>query len=190
MPTNDSSTIKNLLTIFVCAGASTTINLTIPMKHILNSLGIFGPAGGMILFGGFIFVLWVTLAHLTTGCKKLSGVSTAILTPAFCMLVSPWYGVVDPPWFGIYGIIAFLIMGLMIEFSCKSKLSFARLGIGGGVANLLCLTVTWLAIGFHAHIWPSVRFLPFYLAIAFMSGAVGAVIPLMLIEKTRKHETL
>ncbi len=190
MPTNDSSTIKNLLTIFVCAGAGTTINLTIPMKHILNSLGIFGPAGGMILFGGFIFVLWVTLAHLTTGCKKLSGVSTAILIPAFCMLVSPWYGVVDPPWFGIYGIIAFLIMGLMIEFSCKSKLSFARLGIGGGVANLLCLTVTWLAIGFHAHVWPSVRFLPLYLAIAFMSGAVGAVIPLMLTEKTRKHETL
>ena len=190
MSTSDSSTIKNLLTIFVCASASATINLSIPMKHILNSLGIFGPAGGMTLFGGFIFVLWVTLAHLTTGCKRLSGISTAILIPAFCMLVSPWYGVVDPPWFGIYGVIAFLIMGLIIEISCKPKLSFVRLGIGGGVANLLCLTVTWLAIGFHAHVWPSTHILPLYLAAAFMSGAVGALIPLMLTEKTGKHETL
>ena len=185
MPTNDSSTIKNLLTIFVCAGVSATINLSIPMRPILNSLGIFGPAGGMILFGGFIFVLWVTLAHLITGCKKLSGVSTAILIPAFCMLVSPWYGVVDPPWFGVYGVIAFLVMGLMIEFSCKPKLSFARLGIGGGIANLSCLTVTWLAIGFYTHVWPSTRFLPLYLAIAFMSGVVGAVIVLVLTEKTK-----
>ncbi len=186
MSTNDSSTIKNLLTIFVCAGVSVTINLTIPMKHILNSLGIFGPAGGIILFGGFIFVLWITLAYLTTGCKRLSGVSTAILIPAFCMLVSPWYGIVDPSWLGIYGIIAFLVMGLIIEISCKPKLSFASLGGGGGVANLSCLTVTWLAIGFHVHIWPSTNFLPLYLVIAFVSGTVGALIPLILTEKIKK----
>ncbi|RLI24630.1 MAG: hypothetical protein DRO52_05285 [Candidatus Hecatellales archaeon] len=178
-------TLKGFAVILISAIISVTINLNIPVKIFLTGLGVSGPAGGMIFFGGIIFTLWITLAHLATDCRRYSGVFTAILIPAFCMLFSPWYGVVDPPWFGIYGLAAFLAEGVIIEMACRAGLGYARMAVGGGIANLACLLITWLAIGFHTGNWPSAGLLPFYLAAALASGAAGALIALIIVGRVK-----
>ena len=175
--------VKEMTVIFISALASAMININIPMKEILNSLGIIGPAGGMIFFGGLIFVLWVSLAHLVTGGKSFSGISTAILIVAFCLLVSPWYGIGDPPWFGAYGVMAFLVMGSIIEASYKAKQSYISLAIGGGLGNLTCLLITWIAIGSHTGIWPPQNMVPAYLASAFISGVIGSTVASIIVAK-------
>ena len=110
----DYFNLKDVAAIFLLAIISTAINIIIPMRTVLNNMGIRGPAGGMVFFGGFIFILWISLAPLITK-KSFSAVATSVLIPAFCLLISPWYGIVNPPWFGIYGIITFLVVGVIIE---------------------------------------------------------------------------
>ena len=184
MENRQGLTLKSFAVILISAVISATINLNFPVKTFLTGLGISGPAGGMIFFGGIIFTLWIALAHLATDCKKFSGVFTAILIPAFCMLFSPWYGVTDPPWFGIYGLAAFLAAGVIIEAACQTGLGYTKMAVGGGTANLACLLVTWLAIGFHTGAWPSAGLVPFYVVAALISGATGALIALALVKRT------
>lgn len=177
--------VGDLAVILISALVSAIINLQIPMKDVLNDLGIQGPAGGMALFGGLIFLLWISLAHLATGGKRFSGIATAILIVAFCLLASPWYGVVDPPWFGVYGVIAFLVTGSIIEASYKVKQSNTSLAIGGGLGNLTCLLITWIAIGSHTGVWLPQNMIPAYLVSAFLSGVVGSVIASIIVAELK-----
>ena len=167
--------LKDIAVIFLLAIISAAINIVIPMKTILNNIGIEGPAGGMVFFGGFIFILWISLAPLITK-KNFSAVATSVLIPAFCLPISPWYGIVDPPWFGIYGIITFLIVGLIIEVFFRLKGDSLGFSIGGGLANFVCVITTWTAIGLHTNVWPLKENLPIYLIVAFISGVLGSLI--------------
>lgn len=179
--------IRDFAVILLLALISATINIILPMKTILNNIGIQGPAGGMIFFGGFIFILWISLAPSITG-RPSSAVATSVLIPAFCLLVSPWYGIVEPSWFGIYGIIAFLITGLIIEMFFKLKSNFFSFSLGGGLANLACVLITWTAIGFHTGIWPSQEKFHLYLIMAFISGCAGSSIAKALAIFIRKEK--
>ena len=167
---------------FSLAFVSALINMGIPLKEILGMLGVPGPAGGMMLLGGVIFTFWITLAYLLSGCRKFVGITTAVLIPSFCLLFSPWYGVVDPPWFGIYGIVAFLAAGAVIEVfgNLGGSKSFA---VGGGLSNLTCLLITWLAIGIHTGTWVPQTFMPISLVLAFTSGAFGSLLAWLMVKK-------
>ena len=179
--------LKDIAVIFLLAIISAAINTVIPMKTILNNMGIEGPAGGMVFFGGFIFILWISLAPLITK-KNFSAVATSVLIPAFCLPISPWYGIIDPPWFGIYGIITFLIVGLIIEVFFRLKGDFLGFSMGGGLANFVCVITTWTAIGLHTNKWPIEENLPIYLIVAFVSGALGSLIAEVFVSFIRKEK--
>jgi hypothetical protein len=136
--------------IILLAVASTMINTYLPVASITDHLGIPGPAAGMALFGGVIFVLWVALAPQITR-KKYSGIITSVLIASLCLLIRPWYGVESPVWFSIYGVAALLCLGVIIELTVFRSLWLSV--VGGGLGNLACLAITWLAIGFHTSIW-------------------------------------
>ena len=160
-------------TIIILALASALINAYLPIKSITEYFGIPGPAAGMALFGGVIFVLWIGLARLITG-KKYSGIITSVLVASFCLLIQPWYGVVEPAWFSIYAIAALLGMGVIIELTGARSSWLAILG--GGLGNLSCLVITWLAIGGHTGIWVAAGVAPFLILGAIVSGSVGVLL--------------
>ena len=160
-------------TIIILALASALINAYLPIKSITEYFGIPGPAAGMALFGGVIFVLWIGLACQITR-KKYSGIITSVLIASVCLLIHPWYGVVEPAWFSIYAIAALLCMGVIIELT-ESKSSWLAI-LGGGLGNLSCLVITWLAIGFHTSVWIPAEFAPFLILAAIVSGGIGVLL--------------
>ena len=135
--------------------------------------GIPGPAAGMALFGGVIFVLWIGLAYRITQ-KKYSGIITSVFIASVCLLIQPWYGVIEPAWFSIYAIAALLGIGVIIELT-GSRSSWLAI-LGGGLGNLSCLVITWLAIGGHTGIWVSAGVAPFLILGAIVSGSVGVLL--------------
>ena len=159
-------------TIIVSAGlVSALINTYLPIKSTTEHFGIPGPAAGMALLGGFIFVLWISLAHLLT--KKYGSIITSILIAAICLFIHPWYGIVEPSWFSLYGIAGLGCMGAIIELTSRS---YWRGAVGGGLGNLCCLVITWLAIEFHTDIWVPKEFAPFLVLGAIASGCIGALL--------------
>jgi hypothetical protein len=57
-------TLREWAIIVSLALVGALINAYMPIRSITEHLGIPGPAAGMALFGGFIFVLWISLASL------------------------------------------------------------------------------------------------------------------------------
>ena len=165
--------IYELSLLLLFALASAILNTYLPIKTFSQWLGIPGPAAGMAFLGGFIFVFWVALAYGIIK-KRYAGIITALFIAAFCLLIHPWYEIVSPPWFGIYGVIALLSMGIFVELiGSKSKF---RAATGGGLGNLACLILTWLAIGFQVGVWVPQKFAPVLMLAAFVSGCIGALI--------------
>lgn len=165
--------LVELAIIIGLALASALINSYLPVKGITEYFGIPGPAAGMALFGGVIFVLWIGLACRITR-KKYSGIITSVFIASICLLIQPWYGVVEPAWFSIYAIVALVCMGVIIELT-ESRSSWLAI-LGGGLGNLSCLVVTWLAIGFHTGVWIPSEFALFLILAAIVSGSVGVLL--------------
>jgi hypothetical protein len=163
-------TLREWAIIVLLAVASALMNGYLPIKSITEDRGIPGPAAGMALFGGIIFVFWVSLAHQLSG-RRSSGIITSVLAASFCLFIRPWYGVVEPAWFGVYGIVALVCLGVIIELTAFRSLWLMTLG--GGLGNLACLAVTWLAIGFHTGSWIPPSFAPLLIFGALVSGGVG-----------------
>jgi len=149
----------------VLSSTSALINGYLPIKSIAQTLGIPGPASGIALLGGIIFVFWIALAYKIIR-KKYTAIVTALLIAAFCLLMRPWYGIITPEWFGIYAVIALLSMGISIEL-------IKRRFINGGLGNVLCLIITWIAIGIHTGIWAEPIFATAMIIIGFISGCAG-----------------
>ncbi|ADC68994.1 conserved hypothetical protein [Methanocaldococcus sp. FS406-22] len=78
-----------------------------------NLFHIRAPFLGMVLFGGFYYIIWIVIAKEV--CGKYYGVMVATLIACFALLASPWFGVSNPPWFGVVGLISFIIMGYLTE---------------------------------------------------------------------------
>ena len=159
--------------IIILALASALINTYLPIKSITEYFGIPGPAAGMALFGGVIFVLWISLAYRITR-KKYSAIITSVFIAFICLLIHPWYGITEPAWFSIYALAALLGVGVIIELT-ESRPSWLAI-LGGGLGNLSCLAITWLAIGFHTGIWIPTGAAPFLILGAIVSGSVGVLL--------------
>jgi|LGOV01.1.fsa_nt_gb hypothetical protein len=175
-------TLSEWVIIVLLALASALINTYVPIKDIVEYFGIPGPAAGMALFGGFIFVLWISLACRIIK-KKSSGIITSVFIVSFCLLIHPWYGIVSPIWFSIYGIAGLLGMGILIELT-DSKSSWLAI-FGGGLANLICLVITWLAIGIHTDTWIPLEFGLILMLAALISGGVGILLAYGISEKLK-----
>jgi len=174
--------------IALCAFASALLNTYLPIKAFTEYLGIPGPAAGMALLGGFIFVFWVTLAHAIIK-KKYAGITTSLLIASFCLLIAPWYGIISPPWFGVYGVIALLSIGIFVELTASESKSKFRGVTGGGLGNLACLWLTWIAIGVHAGVWVPPKYAPILILSAFISGSIGSLIALWITKAKRTFLT-
>lgn len=158
-------TVQELAVMVVLATSSALVNGYLPIKSITRTFSIPGPAAGMALLGGVIFVFWVALAYKIIH-KKYTAIVTALLVASFCLLMHPWYGVIVPGWFGVYAVIALSSMGVSIEL-VKSKF------INGGLGNSLCLIITWVALGVHTGIWVEPVSALFMVVLGFVSGCVG-----------------
>lgn len=156
-----------LILIFGLCGA--LMNSFIPLRDLLKGINMTGPTKGMVLFGGFFFVMWVYLGRSVTG-KRHAGLATAILLISFCLFLSPWYGVTSPSWFSLYGLFALVALGIWVEL-LYGKWDW----LGGGLGNLFCLGITWLAFGFHRHIWADAKRAALPLVVAFISGILGVL---------------
>lgn len=165
-------TLREWAIIVSLALASALINTYLPIKSITAHFGIPGPAAGMALLGGVIFVLWISLAHQITR-KRYSGIITSVFIAAICLFIHPWYGVMEPSWFSLYGIIGLGCMGMIIELMSRS---YWRIVVGGGLGNLCCLVITWLAIGFHTSTWVPKEWAPWLILGAIISGGIGVLI--------------
>lgn len=166
-------TLSEWIIIVLFALVSALINTFVPIKNIVEYFCIPGPAAGMALFGGIIFVLWISLACRIIK-KKSSGIITSVFIASFCLLIHPWYGIVSPMWFSIYGIVGLLSMGILIEFTDSRSFWLAMLG--GGLGNVTCLVITWLAIGIHTDTWIPLEFGLLLITAALISGSVGVLL--------------
>lgn len=166
-------TVSEWIIIVLLALVSALINTFVPIKNIVEYFGILVPAAGMALFGGFIFVLWISLACRLIK-KKYSGIITSVFIASFCLLIYPWYGVVSPMWFSIYGIVGLLSMGILIELTYSRSPWLAILG--GGLGNLTCLVITWVAIGIHTDTWIPLDFGLILMFAALISGSAGILL--------------
>lgn len=165
--------LREWVIIIALAPASALVHTLIPWKSMTDSLGIPGPAAGIALFGGVIFVLWICLARRLTG-KEYSAIVASVLIAAICLLIDPWYGITSPAWFSIYGILALLSTGIIIELT-QSRPFWVGV-VGGGLGNLSCLIITWLAIGFQVDIWVPLWVIPLLVVGAIVSGGVGVLL--------------
>ena len=177
--------VYELSLVLLFALASAMLNTYLPIKAFTQWLGVPGPAAGMAFLGGFIFVFWVALAYVIIK-KRYAGIVTSLLIASFCIIITPWYGIVSPIWFGIYAIVALLSMGIIVELmasASKSK-SKSRVGsvtvTGGGLGNVACLGITWIAIGVHAGVWIPSKWAPILILGAFVSGCVGSLMAYFL----------
>ena len=168
--------VYELGTIALFALGSALLNTYLPIKAFTQWLGVPGPAAGMALLGGFIFVFWVALAHAIIK-KKYAGIVTSLLIASFCLLIAPWYGIVSPIWFGVYAIVALLSMGIFVELTASESASKSKFRsvTGGGLGNVACLGITWVAIGVHAGAWAPPKYVPIIILAAFVSGCVGSL---------------
>ena len=179
--------VYELGTIALFALGSALLNTYLPIKAFTQWLGIPGPAAGMALLGGFIFVFWVALAQAMIR-KRYAGIVTALLTASFCLLIAPWYGIVSPIWFGVYGVIALLSMGIFVELTASESKSKFRGVTGGGLGNVACLGITWIAIGVHAGAWAPPKYVPILILAAFVSGCVGSLMAYWITKEKAKRK--
>ena len=178
--------VYELGTIALFALGSALLNTYLPIKAFTQWLGIPGPAAGMALLGGFIFVFWVALAHAIIK-KRYAGVVTALLIASFCLLIAPWYGIVSPIWFGVYAIVALLSMAVFVELTASESNSKFRSVTGGGLGNVACLGITWVAIGVHAGVWAPPKYVPILILAAFVSGCVGSLMAYWITKEKAKR---
>ncbi len=167
--------------IIVMSSISVLINLCIPIKSITQDLNIPGPAAGTAAFGGLSNVAWVCLSRDLIN-KRGSGLVTALITISLLLLSGPWYNIEIPSYFSVYGVIAFGVLGLCIE-TFRGRLRL----LGGGLANLSCLVVTYLAIGLYFSVWPPLDFIPVLGLLAFTSGLIGPVLSSEIVKLLRNR---
>jgi len=168
--------VYELSLMLLFALASAMLNTYLPIKAFTQWLGVPGPAAGMAFLGGFIFVFWVALAYGIIR-KRYAGIVTALLIASFCLLIAPWYGIVSPIWFGVYAIVALLSMAIFVELTAPESASKSKFRsvTGGGLGNVACLGITWVAIGVHAGAWAPPKYVPSLILAAFVSGCVGSL---------------
>ena len=177
--------VYELSLILLFALASAMLNTYLPIKAFTQWLGVPGPAAGMAFLGGFIFVFWVALAYVIIK-KRYAGIVTSLLIASFCIIITPWYGIVSPIWFGIYAIVALLSMGSIVELMASASKSKSKSRVesvtvtGGGLGNVACLGITWIAIGVHAGVWIPSKWAPILILGAFVSGCVGSLMAYFL----------
>jgi len=143
-----------------------------PARALSAALGITEvPFLGIALLGGFTLIFWVSTAYTIAG--KSYGIITAVLAAAFCLFSGPWFGISEPVWYGVYGLTSYFLAGLLTE------------RLNGGLGNLVCLSVNWLALGFHHNIWPPPTLAIVFLVTSFASGLVGDKLARMVWGKLR-----
>ncbi len=145
---------------FLFAGISVGLSIALPSGSLARYLHISSiPCLGLGILSGPLYVLWISLAYRM--CGRWYGVTTAVLISSFLLLSGPWYGITNPSWFGVYGLISFIVLGLVTE------------RINGGVASVGCLAINWLALWAHKAILPNPIHIALLVLVAtFLSGFI------------------
>ncbi len=141
----------------------------INLKPLLDTIiPLNAPFKCISVLGGFLIVFWVALAYKL--CGKGYGIMTALLAISFCLLVSPWFGVINPYWFSAIGFISFLVLGILVEH------------VNGGVANLACTTINWMGVLISGIVKFHLVDFAILGMIAFLSGYAGDLVATLIIK--------
>ena len=156
----------------IFAAISMWLSILLPSGTLARLLHVTTiPCLGLGLLAGPLYVLWISLAYRI--CGPWHGVITSIFTSSLMLLSGPWYGVTDPSWFGLYGLISFIMLGLLTE------------RVNGGLASMICLIINWLGLGIHTGIWPKpLHITCLVLVITFFSGLVFDKLASIIAGKT------
>ncbi len=139
---------------FLMAVISYLLNLAMP-SHVLDVLKV--PFAAWALYSGFINITWVSLARNSLG--RGYGVIVSLITAGLLLMRGEWFGI-PYTWFCAAGISSFIAMGALTEL------------VNGGVGNLACLAINWVALGLGFNAWPS----PYVALIApatYLTGYLG-----------------
>ncbi len=150
--------VYELVGIFTIAFLSYMLSYLIPSGSVGRVLGINVPCLGLALFGGIIYVFWISLAKEVFG--KWRGVIVSALTVSFLLISEPWYGVTTPYYFGIFGFISFIAMGLLTEI------------LNGGFGIVSCVLINWFAFVFFKGISLSASVATALIVVSFIVGYV------------------
>jgi len=141
-------------------------------------------------------VLWICLGYHIIG-KKYSALVTSVFVGSVSWIVNPGHSIVEMDFIilgHVVNIVRFagiFIVGVIIELTIRRKFWFGI--IGGGLANLACVEISWLAFGSNALLLDKVllaiaKGAPFVIPYAVISGAAGVllsygVLPLIRIAR-------
>ncbi len=148
--------IYELVGIISLAFLGYMLSYLIPSGSVRKVLGIEAPCLGLALFGGVIYVFWISLAKEVFG--KWRGVIVSALTVSFLLISEPWYGVTTPYYFGIFGFLSFLAMGFLTEV------------LNGGFGIVSCVLINWFAFVFFKGVSLSPSTAVVLIAISFVVG--------------------
>lgn len=151
--------VYKLVGIFSIAFLSYMLSYFVPSGSVGKVLGIHAPCLGLAIFGGLIYVFWISLAREVFG--RWSGVVVSVLTVSFILMSEPWYGVTSPYYFGIFGFLSFLSMGILTEFW------------NGGLGMASCVLINWFAFAYFKGLYTNPLMATSLLAIAFVVGYIS-----------------
>ncbi len=160
----------NLGATFMFSSASYFLNLAIPARSLAFT-GV--PFAAWSILSGFTNVFWVSLAHKLLG--KGYGVLTAVIASSLILLQGSWFGISYPPWYGAYGVLSYVVMGVLTEF------------VNGGLGNLACAVINWVALGITFGVWPSYSVVIIASA-TYVTGWLGSKLGGLVISKLLKLE--
>jgi len=158
-----SGRIPEPLKVVLCivfAYLSFLLTMYIDVKPILDAVFPFKvPFKILPVLGGFWYVFWISLAYRIAG--RWYGLITAVMIVSFCLIASPWFGIVKVSWFSVVGLISFIALGILTEL------------VNGGVANVVCVGINWLGYYIAIHRYISPIGCVVMLVLAFLSGLAG-----------------
>ncbi len=155
-----SRALVRVLTMFVLAYSSYLSISYANLKPLLDRyLPLQLPFKSIAVVGGLMYVVWICLAYRL--CGSGFGVATALVTASLCLATSPWFGVLNPWWFSAFGVLSFLVAGILCE------------KVNGAAANACFALTNWIAAYAYRVAPISLPHAVLGLAIAIASGALG-----------------
>jgi hypothetical protein len=138
----------------------------------------------IILFGGITFVFWIYLGHHIIG-KKYTALVTSIFIGSVSWIVNPGHTIfpmgytITSHTINITRFAGIFIMGVIIELTIRRRFWLGI--IGGGLGNLACVEITWLAFGSKTLLLDKpllviINGAPFIIPCAVISGAAGVIL--------------
>lgn len=175
---------RQVILLFLLAMFSTFLYILLPIEDFAWGSS-FQIGSGLALYGGIVFVFWISLSRCLIR-KKYTEIVAAVFIASVALFMNHVSGtarhgvtIVDHIWiFGLWRYASIVIMGVIIH-QMGSSLSWRSM-LGGGLANLALVGLTCIAFGTNSQ-YGFERFyhadaLALFAIVAVVSGGAGVLL--------------